>query len=250
PALVIPSLTDHQRARLAALGDGLIAAVAPLPGAGTLVVERNLVAKVLSRRPDLGAPLVRALAADTAGQLQALAAADPEAWSALVTVVAGGYYTEADVKERIGYDGQVASPLQPDGYPAYISEGPRDHLLDGTWEATWQGGLRKSSAIAATCSGATMSRLILRHAPLLDGLNPPRPEMTLVIDGERLHSVGSGQVEAAPGDQVFDLKGMTVMPGMINTHYHATYQDIGPGALPVGMEAPPALQTLRAARNL
>ncbi len=150
PALVIPSLTDHQRARLAALGDGLIAAVAPLPGAGTLVVERNLVAKVLSRRPDLGAPLVRALAADTTGQLQALAAADPEAWSALVTVVAGGYYTEADVKERIGYDGQVASPLQPDGYPAYISEGLLDHLLDGTWEATWQGGLRKSSAIAAT----------------------------------------------------------------------------------------------------
>jgi len=95
-----------------------------------------------------------------------------------------------------------------------------------------------------------MSRLILRHATLLDGLNPPRPEMTLVIDGERLHSVDSGQVEAAPGDQVFDLKGMTVMPGMINTHYHATYQDIGPGALPVGMEAPPALQTLRAARNL
>ena len=40
------------------------------------------------------------------------------------------------------------------------------------------------------------------------------------------------------------------MPGMVIGHYHATYEGIGLGSPPVGMEAAPALQTIRAVRNL
>jgi hypothetical protein len=127
-------LSADEKLRLTVMGDRLIPAIDDLPGAGTLIVEEKLLERVLAVRPDLCAPLRRAL--DDPQKM----ANDREAWMALVTVVAGGYYLHHKVRKRIGYEGQVARRTRPDNYPVYLAEGLLDHLLDGTWQSRWESG--------------------------------------------------------------------------------------------------------------
>ena len=47
-----------------------------------------------------------------------------------------------------------------------------------------------------------------------------------------------------------ELGGRTVMPGMVSSHFHATYHELGSKATPFGLEEPPALQAVRAAHHL
>lgn len=94
-----------------------------------------------------------------------------------------------------------------------------------------------------------MARLILNNATILDGDNPARPG-ALVIAGERIESVGEAPVAPQTGDRVVDLGGRTVMPGMINSHFHAGYWNMGLGGAPLGLDAPTPLQSVRAAANL
>jgi imidazolonepropionase-like amidohydrolase len=94
-----------------------------------------------------------------------------------------------------------------------------------------------------------MARLILENARILDGDNPPR-QGTLVVEDERIRSVGSEPVPHRPGDRIIALSGRTVMPGMVLGHYHAGYWKMQAGRTPLGLDAPPALQGVRAAANL
>ncbi len=97
-----------------------------------------------------------------------------------------------------------------------------------------------------------MQRLILSNANMLDGENPGR-RATVVVSGERIEAVVDGDADIGPvgeGDRVVDLAGRTIMPGMVLGHYHATYQDLGLVPSPFGLDAPAALQALRAAKNL
>ena len=128
------AFADDQRARLVILGDALIPAVGDCPGAGTLLCETGLLERVLEVRPDLAVPLARALAAGDPASFHALAASDPLAWMATLTVLTGGYYLDPRVRKRIGYEGQIAKPVRPDNFPDYISEGLLDHLLEGAWQ--------------------------------------------------------------------------------------------------------------------
>jgi hypothetical protein len=130
------ALGPAERARLAAIGDRMIPPMDDLPGAGTLVIEADLLDRVLNVRPDVLAPLLRVLGDDEGA---AWLAHDPEAWMAVVTAVAGGYYLHPKVRERIGYEGQVAAQVRPENYPAYVAEGLLDHLLDGEWKKRWDG---------------------------------------------------------------------------------------------------------------
>ncbi len=109
-----------------------------LPGGGTLAVETGLAARVLGARPDLIGALASALDEESASDIRGLAAQNPAGWMAVITTVAGAYYLDPRVRRRIGYDGQVAKPVRPDNYPAYIAEGLLDHLLDGNWLASRQ----------------------------------------------------------------------------------------------------------------
>ena len=95
-----------------------------------------------------------------------------------------------------------------------------------------------------------MGRTIFTNANLVDGERPPRGGAVVVVEGERIAAAGDGPPPPAlPDDRVIDLGGKTVMPGMITCHLHAAYQNVGAGTAPPGMEAPPALQAIRAAEE-
>jgi imidazolonepropionase-like amidohydrolase len=94
-----------------------------------------------------------------------------------------------------------------------------------------------------------METLILGNATLIDVDRGARPGATITISGDRIREVSFGPPPAPrEGDRVIDLQGRSVLPGMFNCHYHASYGGVMAG--PVGMDSSPALQTLRSARHL
>ncbi|MBV1690657.1 amidohydrolase family protein [Novosphingobium sp. G106] len=94
-----------------------------------------------------------------------------------------------------------------------------------------------------------MARLVVQNASLLDGDTAAR-RATIVVEGERITAVTAGPIDAHPDDRLIELAGKTIMPGMILGHYHAGYWRTGSTGKPIGFEASPALQAIRAAHNL
>jgi imidazolonepropionase-like amidohydrolase len=96
-----------------------------------------------------------------------------------------------------------------------------------------------------------VGRLVLTGATVLDA-DGARPRSTVVVEERRIATVRSGEdpVETGPEDRVVDCGGRTVMPGMVTSHFHATYHELGSSPAPFGLEEPPALQAVRAARHL
>ena len=98
-----------------------------------------------------------------------------------------------------------------------------------------------------------MNRLVLTNVNLLDGNSPAVAKSTLIIDGTRIASVATDPPLAEDGDQVIDLAGRTVMPGMATCHFHSTYagrMKKSRSFTPFGLDFPPAYQALIAHRNL
>jgi imidazolonepropionase-like amidohydrolase len=66
---------------------------------------------------------------------------------------------------------------------------------------------------------------ILSGVRLIDGTGaPPRDNMTLVIEGDRITSIGAadGAERAGPGARRIDGSGLTVIPGLFDCHIHFT----------------------------
>ncbi len=97
--------------------------------------------------------------------------------------------------------------------------------------------------------GSPMARVILQGARVLDGENPAI-DRTVVLEGRRIAAVSADPVAPDPGDEVVDLTGCTVMPGMVSCHFHSTYHELGSTQAPYGNEYPPAYQALISERNL
>ncbi len=93
-----------------------------------------------------------------------------------------------------------------------------------------------------------MNRLIFLNANLLDGDRPAR-KANVVVRGERIEAVTEGPVEATPGDRLVELAGRTLMPGMVQAHFHAAYWNTGNSGRPLGLEVHPSHAALRAAAN-
>ena len=78
-------------------------------------------------------------------------------------------------------------------------------------------------ALAIVASQAAFGEVIvLRGATLIDGTGrPPRQNATLVIDGDRISAVGdAARLKFPAGARVVEVRGRTIMPGIINAHGH------------------------------
>jgi imidazolonepropionase-like amidohydrolase len=65
-----------------------------------------------------------------------------------------------------------------------------------------------------------------KNARLIDGLaDQPQERMSIVVSGDRITQVESSDVPAPAGAEVVDLAGKTIVPGLIDTHVHATFLD-------------------------
>ena len=128
----LETLSTTERATLAAIADRLIPAVGDMPSAAAVVGEER-VRFVLNARPDLLEPLREALrpelGQDEVARLDVLGRDEPATLYALQLVIVAGYYTDARVRELIGYAGQVALMLRSWEVPAYIDEGLIDAVL-------------------------------------------------------------------------------------------------------------------------
>ena len=71
-------------------------------------------------------------------------------------------------------------------------------------------------------SAASQSTII--HAGLLiDGVSDePRENQSIVIEGNQIVSIENGFIQVRGGQQLIDMSGATVMPGLIDTHVHIT----------------------------
>ena len=95
-----------------------------------------------------------------------------------------------------------------------------------------------------------MGRTFFVNANLIDGVNPPKPNSTVVVEDDRITAVGAngGVPQSAARDTIFDLGGRTLMPGMNQCHFHAGYININT-IMDIELKYPPTYLTLAAARN-
>jgi imidazolonepropionase-like amidohydrolase len=96
------------------------------------------------------------------------------------------------------------------------------------------------------------ARILLRNARVLDGLSPARDAQTVVVEGDRISEVApDAAVTPRPGDEAVDLGGRTVMPGMVQCHFHSHFGAFGEGvtAPALGLEAAPGYLSMLAAHN-
>ena len=128
----LASLDAAERAALGAVADRLIPAAHGMPSAAEILTDERL-RFVLRARPDLVEPLRAALRPDLGDdvrdRLDALGRDAPAVLAAMQLVIVAGYYTDARVRELIGYPGQAAIEIRSWEYPVYLEEGLIDAVL-------------------------------------------------------------------------------------------------------------------------
>lgn len=73
----------------------------------------------------------------------------------------------------------------------------------------------------------------LRFGRLVDGRGGVMRDAVVVVEGERIVKVGSGDASVPPNVTVIDLRRYTAVPGLIDAHTHMTfYWDRTPGTRP------------------
>lgn len=125
-------LDPARRTVLGAVADELIPAAHGMPSAGS-VLDLGRIEFVLGARPDLLKPLSDALRpglGDTPRERLRALVDEPDNLAALQLAVVAGYYSDADVRDRIGYPGQIARPVNAFDYPEYVGEGLVDRVVE------------------------------------------------------------------------------------------------------------------------
>src|SRR5690349_2436330 len=70
---------------------------------------------------------------------------------------------------------------------------------------------------------------IITNGQIIDGTGaPPVPDATLVLTDDRITYAGpaAGSPPAPAEARRIDAQGGTIMPGLVEAHYHATYFDV------------------------
>jgi len=95
-----------------------------------------------------------------------------------------------------------------------------------------------------------MARTIFINANLIDGHGPARRGIAVAVEGNRIVAVQpQDELKSTPDDQIIDLKGASLMPGLFQCHMHAAMDD-AQSFVELDMKYPPNYLTLVAARNL
>ena len=89
-------------------------------------------------------------------------------------------------------------------------------------------------ALALALPAAALAQTTaVRFARLVDGRGAVVRDAVVVVDGERVTRVGSGDGAVPPGARVVDLRRYTGIPGLIDAHTHMTFWwDRAPGTRP------------------
>ena len=70
------------------------------------------------------------------------------------------------------------------------------------------------------------AQVLFKNALLFDGVSPePLERASVLVEGGRIKEVSDGQITAAEAE-VVDLAGRTLMPGLIDAHFHAIAVDV------------------------
>ncbi|MBD2703954.1 amidohydrolase family protein [Spirosoma sp. BT702] len=91
-------------------------------------------------------------------------------------------------------------------------------------------------------------RTLIHCGNLFDGVsNTLQPQMTIVVEGNKITALQKGYTAASGQDRAIDLKNKTVLPGLIDMHVHLESQTRRGGAID-GFTSNPADVAYRAAR--
>ncbi len=108
-------------------------------------------------------------------------------------------------------------------------------------------GLALFLCLAAAPARAQTSAL--RFGRLWDGTRV-MTDAVVVVEGQRITAVGTGDAAVPPGAAVVDLRAFTALPGLIDVHTHITYfWDGAPGTRPRGQRRLPAVTVFLAQDN-
>ena len=135
---------DHV-SRLSHIADVMLPATTHMPSVTEAGALENVLSNVLDARPDLKKGLIAAIdflpkSSFDLADLEKLLEEDLEAYTALTTIVAASYYQVQDVKNRIGYPGQVPKTYDPYAYIEWVQEGLLDTVVERgpIWKDPWK----------------------------------------------------------------------------------------------------------------
>ena len=89
------------------------------------------------------------------------------------------------------------------------------------------GMLAAAFAGAAAFAAAAVSAVAITHVTIIDTTGgPPKPDMTVVVQDQRIVDLGNGDVVHAPGGaRLIDGSGKYLIPGLWDMHVHEVFGD-------------------------
>jgi hypothetical protein len=90
----------------------------------------------------------------------------------------------------------------------------------------WVGALLAAAAAGAAARGASPA-VAITHVSVIDATGtPPQPDMTVIVDGQRIVALGSSAAVQLPADaKIVDGHGKFLIPGLWDMHVHEVFGD-------------------------